>query len=168
MDNSVTECIHMLDSDHCQLNWFILYLLQTTDRNDHSTKPIRWHIISYHNSAQVYEPRLEPVSNGYKCALSQWIDSKSWVLTIWAFYGSRYSASCEFESRVRVASSIASSSCELRVEMCELQVSHICELNDFGFQCNLSACVCFRWALNDQFCICIHRDYVFEMWSFID
>ena len=70
------------------------------------------------------------------------------------------SSSCECELRVRVASS----SCELRVEMCELRVSvcefnsthtlrvehcelrvsHICELNDFGFQCDLSACVCLR------------------------
>ena len=65
------------------------------------------------------------------------------------------SASCEFELRVQVAC------CELRVELrvsvcefnsthtlgveqCELRVSHICELNDFGFQCDLSACVCFR------------------------
>ena len=64
--------------------------------------------------------------------------------------------------RVRVR--VASSSCKLRVEMCELRVSvcefnsthtlrvehcelrvsHICELNDFGFQCDLSACVCLR------------------------
>ena len=69
---------------------------------------------------------------------------------------------------MRVASSSASLSCELkcaswelRVEMCELgvsvcefnsthtlrveqcvlRVSDICELNDFGFQCDLSACV---------------------------
>ena len=82
-------------------------------------------------------------------------------------FGSRYSASCElqvasceFELRVRVASSsgelrvemceLRVSVCEfnsthtLRVEQCELRVSHICELNDFGFQCDLSACVCLR------------------------
>ena len=32
----------------------------------------------------------------------------------------------------------------LRVEQCELRVSHICELNDFEFQCDLSACVSLR------------------------
>ena len=73
-------------------------------------------------------------------------------------------ASCEFELRVRVASSscefelrVASGNVQvasfglrvqythtLRVEQCELRVSHICELNDFGFQCDLSACVCLR------------------------
>ena len=64
-------------------------------------------------------------------------------------------ASCEFELQVRVAR--PSYEFELQVEMCEFQfassiqlilcelrVSHICELNDFGFQCDLSACVCFR------------------------
>ena len=55
---SLREC--MLDYDHCQVNWFTLCLLQTTDRNDHSTKPM-----AYHNLKQVYELRLELVSNGY-------------------------------------------------------------------------------------------------------
>ena len=41
-------------------NWFTLSLLGTTDQNDHSTKSM-----AYHNSEQVYEPRLEPVSSGY-------------------------------------------------------------------------------------------------------
>ena len=68
------------------------------------------------------------------------------------------SASCEFELRVQVACcELRVEMCELRVsvcefnsthtlgvEQCELRVSHICELNDFGFQCDLSACVCFR------------------------
>ena len=31
----LTDCT--LDYDHCQVNWFMLCLLQTTDRNDHST-----------------------------------------------------------------------------------------------------------------------------------
>ena len=56
--NLLTEC--MLDYGHCQVNWFMLSLLRTTDQNDRSTKPM-----AYHNSEQVYEPRLEPVSSGY-------------------------------------------------------------------------------------------------------
>ena len=56
--NSLRECT--LDYDRCQVNWFTRCLLRTTDRNNHSTKPI-----VYHNSEQVYEPRLEPVTNGY-------------------------------------------------------------------------------------------------------
>ena len=48
------------DYDHRQVNWFMPSWLQTTDWNDHSTKSM-----AYHNSEQVYEPRLEPVSNGY-------------------------------------------------------------------------------------------------------
>ena len=90
------------------------------------------------------------------------------------------SCECEFELRVRVCElrvemcELRVSVCEfnsthtLRVEHCELRVSHICELNDFGFQCDLSACVCLRWALNDQIWICIHREYVFKTWSFIN
>ena len=63
--------------------------------------------------------------------------------------GSRYSASCEFELRVemcelRVLVCEFNSTHILRVEQCELRVSHICELNDFGFQCDLSTCVCLR------------------------
>ena len=38
-----------------------LFLLRTTDRNDHSTKPM-----AYHNSEQVYEPRLEPIISGLR------------------------------------------------------------------------------------------------------
>ena len=59
------------------------------------------------------------------------------------------SLSCEFELRVEMCE-LRVSVCEfnsthtLRVEHCELRVSHICELNDFGFQCDLSACVCLR------------------------
>ena len=51
----LTECT--LDYDRCQL---VQALLWTTDRNDHSTKPT-----AYHNSEQVYEPKLVPVSSGY-------------------------------------------------------------------------------------------------------
>ena len=36
--NSPTECT--LDYDRCQVHWFSLSLLQTTDGNDHSTKPM--------------------------------------------------------------------------------------------------------------------------------
>ena len=56
--NSLTECTS--DYDRCQVNWFTISFLQTTDRNDCNTKHM-----AYHNSVQVYEPRLEPVSNGY-------------------------------------------------------------------------------------------------------
>ena len=42
-----------LDCDHHQVNWFTLSLLRTTDRNDHSTKPM-----AYRNSEHVHEPRL--------------------------------------------------------------------------------------------------------------
>ena len=55
---SLTEC--MFDSNHCQVNLYTLWLLRTTDRNDHSTKPM-----VYHKLEQVFEPRLEPVTNGY-------------------------------------------------------------------------------------------------------
>ena len=55
---SLTECT--LDYDYCQVNWFTLSFLQTTDQNDLSTKPM-----AYLNSEYVYEPKLEPVSNGY-------------------------------------------------------------------------------------------------------
>ena len=41
------------------VNSFTLSLLRTGDRNDHSTEPM-----TYHNSAKVYEQRLEIVSNG--------------------------------------------------------------------------------------------------------
>ena len=78
------------------------------------------------------------------------------------------SASCEYELRVRVAScelrvemcKLRVSVCEfnsthtLRVEQCELRVSHICEFNDFGFQCDLSVCVCVwgeHWMFNFAF-----------------
>ena len=56
---SLTE--DMLDYDRCQVNWFTLSLLQTTDQNDHSI----WAMAYNHNSEQVYEPRPEPVSSGY-------------------------------------------------------------------------------------------------------
>ena len=61
-----------LDYDHCQVNWFMHFLLWTTDWNNHSTKPM-----TYHNSEQVYEPRLHSVSNGYKHTLCQQYPSYS-------------------------------------------------------------------------------------------
>ena len=62
----LTECT--LDYDHCQVNWFMHFVLWTTDQNDHSTKPM-----AYHNSEQVYEPRLHSVSTGYKHTFCQQI-----------------------------------------------------------------------------------------------
>ena len=55
---SLTEC--KLDYDYCQVNQFTLSLLRTTHQNDHSAKPL-----ACHNLEQMYEPRPEPVSNGY-------------------------------------------------------------------------------------------------------
>ena len=54
----LAECT--LDYDRCQVNWFTITLLRTTDRNDHGTQPI-----AYHNLEQNFEPRLEQVSDGY-------------------------------------------------------------------------------------------------------
>ena len=46
----------MLDHDP-EVNWL---LALTTDRNDHSTKPMAYNFLEL-----VYEPRLEPVTDGY-------------------------------------------------------------------------------------------------------
>ena len=57
--------------------------------------------------------------------------------------------SCKLRVRVEICELQVSvckfnSTHTLEVEQCELRVSHICALNDFRFQCDLSAsaCVC--------------------------
>ena len=44
----------------CQVNWFTLSWLRTTDWNDHNTKPM-----AYHNLEPVHELWHEQVTNGY-------------------------------------------------------------------------------------------------------
>ena len=62
MDYLLTEST--LDHDHCQINWLTLSLLRTSDQNDHSTKPMVYHMV-YHIFEQAYEPKFEPVTNGH-------------------------------------------------------------------------------------------------------
>ena len=102
--------------------------------------------------------------------------------------GLRYSASCELQvASCEFELRVASLSCEFELRVASWNV----RVASFGLrvQCNsyftswtmrvasfsylrvkwfwisvwfVSMCVCLRWALNDQFCICIHREYVLE------
>ena len=72
-------CKWFFDYDHCQVNWFTLSLLRTTDQNDHGIKPM-----AYHNSKQGV--RAKTWTSGYKRALCQWIYTLLWLMIVFSYF----------------------------------------------------------------------------------